>query len=136
MVRTMVRMSTLNEVTAATRAVIHRYEHDLYNARNLDLVEELLSDPMYRHDAGGQVTEMRSADCRERIGGFFRGFELLEFKTIHLVVEGTLASWTYQLTGTANDGSQRVISSIEVFEIIDGKITRVWNAEHTPGPWG
>ncbi len=39
------------------------------------------------------------------------------------------------LTGTAHDGSQRAISSIEVFEVVDGKITRVWNAEHTPGPW-
>ncbi|MEM9561944.1 MAG: nuclear transport factor 2 family protein [Actinomycetota bacterium] len=124
------------DVTDATRAVIRRYEHDLYNARNLDLVEELLSDPMYRHDAGGDITEMSNADCRARIGGFFRDFELLEFTTVHLVVEGTLASWTYKLNGTANDGSQTVLSSIEVFEIIDGKITRVWNAAHTPGPWG
>ena len=40
MVRTIARTSTLDEVTDATR-VIHRYEHDLYNARNLDLVEEM-----------------------------------------------------------------------------------------------
>lgn len=131
-------MSMLNQADAtdASRAVLHRYEHELYNARNLDLIEELLSDPMYRHDAGGSVTEMSNAACRERIGGFFRAYQLLEFRTIHLVVEGTVASWTYQLTLTAHDGSQAVISSIETFEIIDGKITRVWNAEHTPGPWG
>lgn len=121
--------------SAATRAVLHRYEHDLYGERNLELVGELLSDPMYRHDAGGEVTEMTNADCRERIGGFFRDFEALEFRTIHQIVEGPLASWTYQLTGTAHDGSQLVISSIEVFEIHNGKIVRVWNAEHTPGPW-
>ncbi len=119
----------------ATRAVLHRYEHELYGARDLDLVEELLSDPMYRHDAGGKVTEMSHADCRDRIGGFFRDFERLDFRTIHLLAEGAFASWTYQLTGTAHDGSQRVISSIEVFEVVRGKITRVWNAEHTPGPW-
>ena len=130
-------MSTVHhdDVTEATRAVLHRYEHELYNARNLDLVEELLCDPMYRHYAGGKVTEMSSADCRERIGGFFRDFERLEFKTIHLVVEGPLASWTYQLTGTAHDGTRTVLSSIEVFEVADGKIARVWNAEYTPGPW-
>ena len=121
--------------TAATRSVIHRYEHELYNARNLDLVEELLSDPMYRLDAGGKVTEMSHADCRDRIGGFFRDFERLDFRTLHLIIDGPLASWTYQLTGTANDGSQLILSSIEVFEVVDGKITRVWNAEHTPGPW-
>ena len=54
----------------------------------------------------------------------------------HLIVEGTMASWTYELTTTANDGTESVLSSIEVFEVVDGKITRVWNAEYTPGPWG
>lgn len=121
--------------SAATRAVIHRYEHELYDARDLNLVGELVAEPMYRHDAGGAVTEMTNEDCRRRIGAFFEDFKQLDFRTVHLVVEGTLASWTYQLTGTANDGSQRVLSSIEVFEIIDGKITRVWNAAYSDGPW-
>ncbi|MEM9135163.1 MAG: nuclear transport factor 2 family protein [Actinomycetota bacterium] len=123
------------DLTEATRAVIHRYEHELYNARNVDLVEELMADPMYRHDAGGEVTEMSGDACRERIGGFFDDFTKLDFRTVHLIVEGNLASWTYQLTGTANDGSERTLSSIEVFEIIDGRITRVWNAAYTDGPW-
>ena len=130
-------MSTLDasQTSAATRAVIHRYEQELYNARNVDLVDELLADPMYRHDAGGRVTEMSTAACRERIGGFFRDYEKLDFRTVHLIVEETLASWTYELVTTAHDGSQQVMSSIEVFEIIDGKITQVWNAEYSSGPW-
>ena len=85
------RMSNLDQAEA-TRAVIHRYEHELYNARNLDLVEELLANPMYRHDAGGQVTEMSADACRKRIGGFFTDFSKLEFRTVHLIVEGNLAS--------------------------------------------
>ncbi len=51
-----------SSTSAETRAVLHRYEHDLYNARNLDLVEDLLANPMYRHDAGGAVTEMSHDD--------------------------------------------------------------------------
>lgn len=121
--------------TKSTRAVIHRYENELYNARNLDLVDELMADPMYRHDAGGEVTVMSGDACRARIGSFFNDFTNLEFRTVHLIVEGTLASWTYQLTGTANDGSETKLSSIEVFEIIDDKITRVWNAAYSDGPW-
>lgn len=123
------------EMSAATREVLRQYEEDLYNGRNLDLVGELLSDPMYRHDAGGAVTEMSHADCRQRIGGFFRDYEELRFRTVHLVVEGALASWTYQLTMTARDGTRSVISSIENFEVVDNKIVRVWNAAYTPGPW-
>lgn len=57
------------------------------------------------------------------------------FRTIHLVVEGSVASWTYELTATNPNGPGLVISSIETFKVTDGKITDVWNAEHTPGPW-
>jgi SnoaL-like domain len=127
--------SAANAATAATRAVLQRYEHELYNARDLALVPELLADPMYRHDAGGKVTVMSNEDCRARIGGFFVEFTSMVFRTIHLVVEGPVASWTYELTGTVNDGTVVVLSSIETFEVHDGKITHVWNAEHTAGPW-
>ena len=121
--------------TAATRAVLDRYERELYDGRNLTLISELMADPMYRHDAGGKVTVMTNDDCRARIGGFFEGFSLLVFRTVHLVAEGPLASWTYEMTGTANDGKVLTMSSIETFLVEDGKITHVWNAEHTPGPW-
>lgn len=121
--------------TAATRNVLHRYEHELYDARDLSLIPELLADPMYRHDAGGKVTALTNEDCRARIGGFFAGFTKLTFRTIHLVVEGAVASWTYEMTGDANDGTRAQMASIETFLVEDGKITHVWNAEHTPGPW-
>jgi hypothetical protein len=39
------------------------------------------------------------------------------------------------MTATANDGQVSTMSSIETFLVEDGKITHVWNAEHTPGPW-
>jgi hypothetical protein len=57
------------------------------------------------------------------------------FRTIHLVVEGSVASWTYELTATDANGSETIMSSIETFKVTDGKITDVCNAEHTPGPW-
>ena len=130
-------MTTTDEAStaAATRAVINRYATELYDARDLSLIPELLADPMYRHDAGGKVTVMTNDDCRARIGGFFAGFSRLVFRSVHLVIEGSVASWTYEMTGTANDGEISIMSSIETFEIEHGKITHVWNAEHTPGPW-
>ena len=121
--------------TAATRNVLERYEHELYDARDLSLIPELLADPMVRHDAGGKLTVLTNDDCRTRIGGFFAGYSLLVFRTIHLVIDESVASWTYEMTGNANDGKVLTISSIETFLVEDGKITHVWNAEHTPGPW-
>ena len=59
----------------------------------------------------------------------------LVFRTIHLVVEGSVASWTCELTATDANGPETIMSSIETFKVADGRITDVWNAEHTPGPW-
>ncbi|MCP3935063.1 MAG: nuclear transport factor 2 family protein [Actinomycetia bacterium] len=123
------------EVTRVTRSVIERYEHELYNARDLTKVPELLADPMYRHDAGGKVTTMSQADCEARIGGFLESFTELTFRTIHLIVDGPLASYTYELTMTTADGTSQVISSIEIFEVRDDKIVAVWNAPYAQGPW-
>lgn len=128
-------MSTDDDLTAATRSVLYRYEHDLYNARDLTMIPELLANPMYRHDAGGKVTVMTNDECRDRIGGFFDDFATMIFRIVHQVVEGPVGSWTYELTGTRNDGTIFVMSSIETFRVDDGKITHVWNAQHTTGPW-
>ena len=78
---------------------------------------------------------MTNDDCRARIGGFFDGCSLLVFRTIHLVVEGPLAAWIYEMSAPANDGRVMAMSSIETFLVEGGKITHVWNAEHTPGWW-
>lgn len=118
-----------------TEGVLRRYEHELYNARDLSLVPELLAEPMRRHYAGGKVTTMTNADCAARIGGFFEQYRELCFRTVHLLVQGPTASWTYELAMTSNDGETTTISSIEVFEVHDGKITDVWNAEYSTGPW-
>lgn len=115
--------------------MLERYERELYDARDLSLIAVLMADPMYRHDAGGKVTAMSHDDCRARIGAFFTEYRELVFRTIHLVVQGSVASWTYEMTATAHDGTRSQLSSIETFEIEGGTITHVWNAEHTAGPW-
>lgn len=120
---------------SSARTVLRRYEHELYNARDLSLVSELLANPMHRHDAGGKVTTMTNADCVARIGGFFEQYRELQFRTVHLIVDGPLASWTYELTLTPHEGETSTISSIEIFEIRDDKIVAVWNANYTEGPW-
>ena len=128
-------MARMDEITEATRSVLARYEHDLYDARDLSLVPELLAEPMVRRDAGGKVSVMSNAECRTRISGFFDSYTKLTFRTIHLIVEGPVASWTYDLTLIANDGTKTEISSIETFLVTDAKISEVWNAEYTAGPW-
>jgi SnoaL-like domain len=122
--------------TPSTREVVERYGRDLYRARNLDLFPELLADPMVRHEAGGETKVLTIADCRARIGGLFEAYRSLEFEVVQLIVDGEFASWTFNGTLTADDGTPQVVSGIEVFRVVDGKITEVWNPPSAPGAWG
>jgi hypothetical protein len=126
---------TASPESQMTSDVMHRYVHDLYNARDLSLIPELLADPMYRHDAGGAVITMSNEDCRNRTKGFFDATTELRFRTIHLLIDGPYVSWTYELTSVLHDGTEQVISSIEVFEVRYGNFVNAWNAYHTPAPW-
>ena len=120
----------------STREVVERYGRELYRARNLNLVPELLADPMVRHEAGGETRVLTATDCKQRIGGLFEAYRALEFNVVQLIVDGEFASWTYNGTLMAHDGTTQVISGIEVFHVVDGKITEVWNSPAGQGAWG
>jgi SnoaL-like domain len=121
---------------SSTREVVERYGRDLYRARNLDLVPELLADPMVRHEAGGETKVLTAAECKTRIGGLFEAYRSLEFDVVQLIVDGEFASWTFNGTLTAHDGTKEVVSGIEVFHVVDGKITEVWNLPTVLRAWG
>jgi hypothetical protein len=41
----------------------------------------------------------------------------------------------YQMTGTTPDGNDMPIASIEVFHVVDGRITEVYNCGYKQGFW-
>lgn len=122
--------------TETTRTVLDRYVNDLYHGRKLELIPQLLADPMLRHEAGGETRTMTLADCEARIGGFFNAYRALRFEAIHIVVEGEFASWTYNGYLEPFEGEHQVISGIEVFRVSGGKIVEVWNPPSASGAWG
>jgi hypothetical protein len=61
-------------------------------------------------------------------------------KARHYVCEGPYVTLIWDFEMEANDGTTKTISSIEIFKVVGGKITDVWNpngvAESYPtGPW-
>jgi predicted SnoaL-like aldol condensation-catalyzing enzyme len=64
-------------------------------------------------------------------------FDSLRFD-LNIVVagdDGEHVAIVYNSTMTLTDGADHAIGSIEVFRVIDGRITEVWNSGYGQGVW-
>jgi predicted SnoaL-like aldol condensation-catalyzing enzyme len=127
-------------VTRTAREVVELYNLVVWNERNIDLAEELLADNVIRHEVGEAHT-LTHAQAVQRVADMWRLVDSLHFD-LNIVVagdDGEHVAIVYDSTITASDGDQSNtetrIASIEVFRVVDGKITEVWNCGHKQGVW-
>lgn len=114
--------------------MVELYNFELYNCRRFDLVDELVAESMVRHDVGG-TTRLNRRQTRERIEALCAEVAEFEFSLLHTLVDGDYVCIVYQCDITHHDGTPDAISSIEVFHVVDGLITEVWNNPHQHGRW-
>jgi predicted SnoaL-like aldol condensation-catalyzing enzyme len=126
-------------VTAATwtaREVVEQYNLVVWNERNLDLAEELFADNVIRHEVGEAHTLTR-AQAVQRVADVWQLFDSLRFDLNIIVAgdDGEHVAIVYDSTMTTSDGTQTNVGSIEVFRVVEGKITEVWNCGYQQGVW-
>lgn len=121
-------------MTRSPREVVELYNFELYNRRRYDLADELVAESMLRHEVGG-VTVMSRAQARDRIETLCADVQDFVFTLLHTIVDGEYVCIVYQCDITRHDGTPDAISSIEVFHVVDGVITEVWNNPHQHGQW-
>ncbi len=110
---------------------LQAYTEAVYDARDPEAAGRFIADPCLRHEAGSLIT-MSLDDNKARIAGFLTRFPNARFRNKVTVSEGQFVSSCYE----ADLGDEQVISGIEVFRIVDAKITETWNAHPVPGAWG
>ena len=126
-------------MTAATRTareVVELYNYAVWNRRDFALADELLADEVVRHGVGEVVTLTRE-QARRRIEELCATVERVEF-VLPIVIagdDGEHVAIVYQADMIGRDGSTDAIASIEVFRVVDGRITDVWNNVHQHGHW-
>jgi predicted SnoaL-like aldol condensation-catalyzing enzyme len=126
-------------VTAATRTareVVELYNLVVWNECNIDLAGELLADNVIRHEVGEAHT-LTHAQAVQRVADMWRLVDSLRFD-LNIVVAGDddeHVAIVYDSTMTTKDGTETNIASIEVFRVVDGKITEVWNCGYKQGVW-
>lgn len=120
----------------SAREVVELYNLELWNKARFDLADELIAETMVRHEVGEARTLTR-AEARQRVIDTWAMFDTLEFvlNTVISSDDGEHVAIVYDSTMTTKDGSQVQIASIEVFRVVAGRITDVWNCGYGQGVW-
>jgi predicted SnoaL-like aldol condensation-catalyzing enzyme len=123
-------------VARTAREVVELYNLVVCNERDLDLAEELLGDTVVRHEVGAAHT-LTHGEAVQRVALVWQLFDSLRFD-LNVVVEGTdgeHVAIVYDSTMIAGDETQTNVASIEVFRVVAGRITEVWNCGYQQGVW-
>ncbi len=123
-------------VTWTAREVVERYNLVVWNECDIEMAEELFADTVIRHEVGEAHTLTRE-QAVNRVKDTWNMLGKLRFD-LNIVIDGDdgeHVAIVYDSTITTKDGAETNIASIEVFRVVDGKITEVWNCGYKQGVW-
>jgi predicted SnoaL-like aldol condensation-catalyzing enzyme len=118
------------------REVVEQYNLVVWNERDLALADELFGDTVIRHEVGEAHTLTREQAVK-RVADTWALFDKMHFD-LNIVIagdDGEHVAIAYDSTMTTLDGTMIQVASIEVFRVVDGKITEVWNCGYKQGVW-
>jgi predicted SnoaL-like aldol condensation-catalyzing enzyme len=118
------------------REVVELYNLVVWNERDLNLAAELFADNVIRHEVGESHT-LTHAQAVRRVADVWQLFDSLRFD-LNIVIagdDGEHVAIVYDSSMTAKDGTETNVASIEVFRVVAGKITEVWNSGYRQGVW-
>jgi predicted SnoaL-like aldol condensation-catalyzing enzyme len=126
----------MSPAARTAREVVELYNLVVWNKRDFALAEELIGDTVTRHEVG-EATLLTHEEAVNRIIDHCAMFEAVRFD-LNLVVagdDGEHVAIVYQSPMKLKNGTNVDIGSIEIFRVIAGKITEVWNCGYKQGVW-
>ena len=123
-------------MTRTAREVVELYNLVVWNQRDFALAEELLGYTVIRHDVG-EATTLTHEEAVARVVDHWEMFQTIRFD-LDLVVagdDGEHVAIVYQSPMTLKDGTEVTVGSMEIFRVVDGRITEVWNCGYKQGVW-
>jgi predicted SnoaL-like aldol condensation-catalyzing enzyme len=123
-------------MSRTAREVVEQYNLVVWNTRDIALAEELLGDSVIRHEVGEAVV-LTHEEAVKRVVDHLEMFDEIRFD-LNLVVagdDGEHVAIVYQSPMTLKDGMQTTVGSMEIFRVVDGRITEVWNCGYKQGVW-
>jgi predicted SnoaL-like aldol condensation-catalyzing enzyme len=115
--------------TEDSKALSRRFLEELWNQRNLAIVDELLAADYVDHTLGVQPG---SEGLKQTVSEYLQDFSDIHATIEDQIVEGdmvvTRVTWNCQLTS----GEQVTVTGIGIDRIADGKIIEGWNQSDVP----
>ncbi|MEX7471584.1 nuclear transport factor 2 family protein [Mycobacterium adipatum] len=121
-------------MTRTAREVVELYNLVVWNERDFALADELLGDSVIRHDVG-EVKVLTHEEAVHRIVEHCAMFESIRFDLKLVVADDEHVAIVYQSPMRTTDGAEITIASMEIFRVVDGRITEVWNCGYKQGVW-
>ncbi|CAN5531014.1 hypothetical protein BH09ACT8_BH09ACT8_58950 [soil metagenome] len=126
----------MSSTVRTAREVVEQYNLVVWNQRDFALAEELMGETVTRHEVG-EATVLTHAEAVARIVDNWAMFETIRFD-LNVVVagdDGEHVAIVYQSPMKLKDGTETTVGSMEIFRVVDGRITEVWNCGHKQGVW-
>jgi predicted SnoaL-like aldol condensation-catalyzing enzyme len=123
-------------MTRSAREVVELYNLVVWNKRDFALADELMGEMVIRHEVG-EATTLTHEQAVQRIVDNWAMFDELRFD-LNLVVagdDGEHVAIVYQSPMALKDGTKTDVGSMEIFRVVDGRITEVWNCGYKQGVW-
>jgi predicted SnoaL-like aldol condensation-catalyzing enzyme len=123
-------------MSRTAREVVELYNLVVWNERNFDLADELMGDTVIRHEVGEAQT-LSHEQAVQRVVDNWAMFDKLRFD-LNLVVagdDGEHVAIVYQSPMELKDGTKTSVGSMEIFRVVEGRITEVWNCGYKQGVW-
>lgn len=123
-------------MTRTAREVVELYNLVVWNTKDFALAEELLGDTVTRHEVG-EVNVLTHEEAVRRVVDTWEMFDDIRFDLNLIVVgdDGEHVGLVYQSPMRLKDGTEITIGSMEIFRVVDGRITEVWNCGYKQGVW-
>jgi predicted SnoaL-like aldol condensation-catalyzing enzyme len=126
----------VSTVPRTAREVVELYNLVVWNERDFALADELIGGTVTRHEVG-EATLLTHEEAVNRIIDHWAMFKTIRFD-LNLVVagdDGEHVAIVYQSPMTLKDDTNVDIGSMEIFRVVAGKITEVWNCGYKQGVW-
>ena len=116
------------------KAVVRRLYDEVANGRNLDVLDEIVSEDSKDHDTFPGMPDTGPEAYKVPFGGSLAAFPDFRMEVHDLVAEGDRVAARLTISGTHEGefagmpptGKRFSVGHVEIFEVKDGKLTHRW----------
>jgi predicted ester cyclase len=119
--------------TEDNKRLVLRWKDEIWNKRNLNIVDELYAPDYVGHIVGASGPVRGPEAFKQLLAGYFAAFDI-QYTSEFLIAEGNMVAaydtfrfkHTGPFQGIPPTGKEATLTSTDIYHIVDGKIVEQW----------